>query len=405
MAGISAVIFSSSAMAAPGELPSREEMWEIIKMQNEKIDALTKRVEGNEAKVVETEEKVEATNQVMEEELANVATGSGPGWWDRTSIGGYGELHLNKGSTTDKIDFHRYVLFVGHEFDENIRMFSEFELEHAIAGDGKTGEIELEQAFIEFDLNDHNQAQAGVFLIPIGILNETHEPPTFFGVERNPVENRIVPSTWWEGGVKVSGDLGSGFGYDVALHSGLAVDPTTFTIRGGRQKVGNAIAEDGAATARLRFSQPGVKLAATAQFQDDITQGVPTATDTASATLFETNADIRHGGFGLRALAAMWDIDGSQAKALGRDEQYGFYVEPSFRFEILEDQELGFFARFNQYDMNAGNNLNTMMRQYDFGANWWPHPDVVIKADVAILDNPSGTSGDEIGNLGIGWQF
>ena len=96
--------------------------------------------------------------------------------------------------------FHRFVLFFGHKFNAATRMFSEFELEHALAGEGKPGEVELEQAYIEHDFGDAFTGRAGVMLIPAGILNEVHEPPTFYGVERNNVEKNIIPSTWWEGG-------------------------------------------------------------------------------------------------------------------------------------------------------------------------------------------------------------
>ena len=55
----------------------------------------------------------------------------------------------------------------------------------ADSGGGTPGEVELEQAYLEFDLNSGLHSRAGVFLLPVGILNETHEPPTFY--ELNPV--------------------------------------------------------------------------------------------------------------------------------------------------------------------------------------------------------------------------
>ena len=42
-----------------------------------------------------------------------------------------------------------------------------------MAGDGQNGEVELEQAYVEFDLNQNNALRAGLFLVPVGILNET----------------------------------------------------------------------------------------------------------------------------------------------------------------------------------------------------------------------------------------
>ena len=38
--------------------------------------------------------------------------------------------------------------------NDRIRFFSELELEHLLSGDDKAGEVELEQAFVEFNLND-----------------------------------------------------------------------------------------------------------------------------------------------------------------------------------------------------------------------------------------------------------
>ncbi len=85
-------------------------------------------------------------------------------WAEKIRIGGYGELHYNnldgEGGATDKdeIDFHRFVLFLGHTFNERTCFFSELEVEHSNAGEGKKGEIELEQAYVEYDLNENHRA-------------------------------------------------------------------------------------------------------------------------------------------------------------------------------------------------------------------------------------------------------
>jgi len=63
----------------------------------------------------------------------------------------------------------------------------------------------MEQAFLEFDVNDNNSIRAGIILVPIGIINETHEPSTFYSVERNNIEKYIIPTTWREGGVSLTG--------------------------------------------------------------------------------------------------------------------------------------------------------------------------------------------------------
>lgn len=395
------VALQGTALAQEG-MPSREEMWRVIQQQQKQIDTLKASLAGTEKRVGAAEEKVEAAGAVVAQQMEK--TSSGPeGWWNNTSIGGYGEMHYN-GGRKDEIDFHRFVLFVEHQFTDSIRFFSEVELEHSLAGEGKKGEVELEQAFVEFDLTGTQKAQAGLFLLPIGILNETHEPPTFYGVERNGVETNIIPTTWWEGGVQARGELGRGFSYNLAVHSGLDV-PTTganaFRPRNGRAKVSEAPANDPAITARLRWNGlPGVELGLSGQYQNDITQNA----DDSEAFLIETHADLRRGPFGFRALYARWDIEGSLAEALGRDEQYGWYAEPSYRFAVPVG-EVGVFARYSRWDNTAGDNLDSKFNQLQFGLNYWPHPDVVLKADYQFDDTPSSTSEDDRFNLGVGFQF
>lgn len=156
---------------------------------------------------------------ILAREIESLKTQESPAH-KAVQLGGYGEHHYNNYRGTngddDQVDAHRFVLFFGYDFSDRIRFFSEFELEHSLAGEGKPGEVELEQAFIQFDTSKSTRLTAGLFLVPVGILNETHEPDTFYGVERNALESTIVPATWWETGVMFSQDLGQGLSYDVA---------------------------------------------------------------------------------------------------------------------------------------------------------------------------------------------
>ncbi len=414
---------AAPAYAVEGDLPSREEMWKMIQMQQKQIEALQGQVKNQDEKIVQTEAKVQETAKVAEATQETVASiepaagghGGGNGWWERTSISHYGELHYNGGSE-DEIDLHRFVIGLHHDFNEDIRFAGEVEIEHALAGDGEPGEVEIEQAYVEFDLteDDAHRAKAGVFLLPVGILNETHEPPTFFGVERNPVEANIIPTTWWEGGAALSGNIGqSGFSYDAAVHSGLAT-PTTgsnaYKIRNGRQKVAEAEATDPAFTGRLKWTgYPGVELGVSGQYQRDVSQDSGNDGDI-DATMLEAHADLRRGGWGLRALYARWDLDGAAPEAIGRDEQYGWYIEPSYRFDVPfgydGEGEAGVFARYNEYDNNAGiSNSSTEFEQTDVGFNYWPIENVVLKADMAFIEGPTASEDDERLNLGVGWAF
>jgi phosphate-selective porin len=281
-----------------------------------------------------------------------------------------------------------------------VRFHSELELEHSLSGDGKPGEVELEQAYIDIDLNDSHAVRSGLFLMPIGILNETHEPTTFFGVERNSVEKNIIPTTWWEAGAGLYGRLSDSLSYAAYLHSGLLTSTNSdYAVRSGRQKVAEADASDLAGTLALSWRVPGITVGGALQYQSDVTQSSDPAAG--EAILAEVHTDIQKGALGLRALYAIWALDGDGPKSYGADEQYGWYVEPSFR----ASKNIGVFVRFSEWDNRAGaaggDNRRT---QYDTGVNWWPHEQVVFKADYQWQDNENGK--DQSGfNLGLGYDF
>ncbi len=404
--------------AAQAATPSNEEIWQMLQKMQQQMAEVQQQNQALKAENQTLKNKVDATEQTAREASATaealavateeaVKTASFNA--NKTSIGGYGELHYNNlegkngASDLDEMDFHRFVLFFGHEFNDRLRLFSELELEHSIAGDGKGGEIELEQAYLEYDINNQHRVKGGLFLMPVGIINETHEPATFYGTERNPVEKNIIPATWWEGGVMFSGQLAQGFSYDIAATSGLSAKDSKYKIRDGRQKVSGANAENFAYTGRLKWTAiPGIELAATVNYQEEFGQENSNGFmgDAGSATLFETHAVIEQGNFGLRALYATWDVDGSGPKAYGSDEQTGWYIEPSYRI----NENFGVFARYNEWDNQAGNSTDSEYEQIDLGVNWWPHKDVVVKVDYQDQDAPAGKEQDGI-NVGLGYQF
>jgi hypothetical protein len=96
----------------------------------------------------------------------------------------------------------------------------------------------------------------------------------------------------------------------------------------------------------------------------------------------------------------MWDIEGDAAEALNRDRQFGYYLEPSFKLT----PGVGIFARYEELEETE----NLTEENVTFGANYWPHPQVVLKADYQLRDTEQadGTTvdGDSL-NLGIGYLF
>ena len=399
---------STSAMAAD---PTNAEIMQMMKEMKEEMADLKKENENLKGEVSDVATSVDQVADATDEAIKAQVKLS-----NKTTLGGYGELHYNslrdqKGdSNKDQMDFHRFVLFVNHEFNDKMRLVTELELEHSLSGDGKPGEVELEQAYIQYDLTAKTSITGGLFLTPVGILNETHEPPTFYGVERNDVEKNIIPTTWWEGGAMVEHEFIDGLSANLSMTSGLkSTGSKNFAVRSGRQKVAEAEAKTFAYNGRLKYTAiPGLELAGTVNYQDNFCQNQ--LAGCGSATLYEAHTVYNVDNFGLRALVAWWDIDGSAVSAVGADEQYGYYVEPSYRFDdaIVAGQDIGVFARYAVWDNQegSGSTTDTEFQQVNFGANWWIDKDVVVKIDYQLQDVGGGVSKELDGlNLGLGYQF
>ena len=132
-----------------------------------------------------------------------------------SSLSGYMELQFVNPSNADAfIDFRRFVLLFAHRFSDRLRFVSELEVEHAVVEGGEDkGELELEQAYLDFLIDRRFNIRAGQLLVPVGIINERHEPPTYYGVQRPFVDTVIIPTTWFDAGAGVFGEFGKGWRY------------------------------------------------------------------------------------------------------------------------------------------------------------------------------------------------
>src|SRR5207244_3752831 len=102
---------------------------------------------------------------------------------ESTTIGGYGEVHYTNATGPDtpgKVDVKRFVVFLAHNFNERVAFRSELEVEDTkVEGGEAGGEVALEQVYLDYRFSPAFTLRAGLVLPPIGIINETHEPPTF----------------------------------------------------------------------------------------------------------------------------------------------------------------------------------------------------------------------------------
>ena len=456
LGGISAIRVD----AAP--LPNQEEMWRIIQAQQKEIEALKAKLQQVETQPSETSQEtaqeqpkvqeLERKTGVLTEEVEKLRTqmvipeepkyksmyGLGPAASKvyqvskGISIGGYGEgFYQNRVEDPkdegDNADFLRLVLYTGYKFTDKILFNSEIEFEHATTGEGaeEKGEVSVEFANLDFLLQPMVNVRAGLVLLPVGFINEIHEPPFFHGNNRPEVERRIIPSTWREIGVGLFGELLPGLQYRIYAVNGL--DARGFdsesAIREGRQNGSQVKAEDLAFTGRLDYSPifaPGLLIGASAYLgnsgQDQTFNGQKADVFT---QLYEGHVQWRYRGLELRALGAWGHIDDAELVSAEKgtvigEAFYGWYAEAAYDVMPLlwsgTTQYLAPFFRYEQLDTVAeaptgfADDPARDREIFQGGLSYKPIPNVVIKADYRNFEAKAGDRADEF-NLGLGFIF
>lgn len=350
---------------------------------------------------------------------------------------GYGEAHWNNPKTGTmqqrdpaEGDFHRLVLGWENEFDSWVRLATEVEFEHA----GAT--IELEYAAMDFDASDHVTATVGALLMPVGMLNEYHEPTLFWSVERPYVEKSVIPTTWQELGFGVKTRwMEERLKYRAYVVQ--AVNGQLFTgadgIRGGRGKGGTQTkADDAAFVHRVEISPDldlkdvQLDLGASHYFAPSAAQERRNAKNErqlqgAGLQIHEADARLRAWGFDLRGTAA-W-IDLSKGAELNRvlatnsastigSEIWGWYGELGYHLLplLLEDpkQDLVAFVRQERYDTNhrvQGEGVKDLNRDVSIvtaGLAWFPVKSVALKVD---FEHWQDRTYDEVDRINVGLAF
>jgi len=339
---------------------------------------------------------------------------------------GYMDFHFNKPEgLPGELDFHRFVLLFHHSFSPRVRFVGELEVEHAfVEGLEDAGELELEQAYVDFLLSRSFNVRAGMMLVPIGIINERHEPPVYNGVERPFVDTVIVPSTWFEGGAGIHGEIGRGLRYRVFVMAPL--NALEFNadegIREGRQKGSRANVRNFATTGRAEYvGIPGLTVGASFWTGDssfeaprlDATVHIGEADARYQRDRLELRAQfaqvaIRDAGRLNDAIQGLTGISPNVARALR-----GFYAEAGYRvWNQGSPRDLVAFVRYEnfdtQYRMPSG---FQRLPQFDrdaivAGATYYPDPDIALKFDYVRLRSQSQiVRNTNTVNVGLGWWF
>lgn len=344
-----------------------------------------------------------------------------------TTIGGYGELHYNEpdGIKKGMLDFHRFVIYLGHNFNDKISFRSEIEIEHTriVAGNASGGELAIEQAYLDYYFNSNIGMRAGILLPPVGLINLYHEPPTFHGVERPNVERNIIPTTWRESGAGIYGDVLEGLKYQLYVMAGFKAEgfSSSSGLRGGRQHAFESNPTNPSFSGRVDYSPIlGLQLGASFFFGGS-TAGVDSIGN-AMVSMWSADARFDIDNFAFRAVgvtATIGDAEKINAKFQKgvADRIYGYYIEGAYNFlpVLCEDseQQLFAFVRYEKYNTQARTTGFAPMTQFNrndvlVGLTYKPTYNTVFKFDYAFLNNAlnSGpTKNTKQMNIGLGYFF
>lgn len=459
---LSFLLFSAGAFAQSSE-QRIEQLEKQIEQLNESLKTVTEELkELKEAKTEETEvnEKV----SILADEIDKLKSfsiggertyqskyGFAPGAaqvYQREnpgiSFGGYGEIFVGaiEEDADNILDAQRVVFYTGYKFNDRLYFNSEIEFEHATTSsnlDGSDGSVSVEFAALDFLLKDEINLRGGILLTPLGIVNELHEPTTFWSVFRPSVERIIIPSTSREGGAGIFGDVDLGSVGTVSYRAYLmnSFDSRGFSAssnRGLRIKGNRARFNDVAFVGRAEYDPyPGVRIGFSTFLgntgQNENVDNAASAFDGDGIDgffqVYEADLQLQWRGFDLRTLIAYTALDDAELinanlgfeddDSVG-EEQLGWYVLGAYNlfsdigFNSKYLQHLDLFAKYEWYDTQlevpSGFSINDAneRQEFTFGLNYKPIPNIVVKGEFQRLDNSAEDAVNQV-NFGLGYVY
>ena len=345
-----------------------------------------------------------------------------------TVLTSYGELNYHRPTRRTEnaqADLRRFVLGYQHRFDDKTKVVAELEVEHAVSSASDRGEVAIEQAYVERQLTPALALRAGLFLMPVGLLNENHEPTAFYGVERNFVETAIIPSTWREGGVQLVGNFDNGVtlqagvttGFDLNKWDAASAEGKASPLGSIHQELALAKARDLALFAALNWRGiPGL-LVGGSMFSGLATHAQAVAD--ARVTLWDLHARWTPGRWDFSTLYSRGVISNTAAlnaalvgnPTLIPNSFDGFYTQAAYKLWSREDVVLSPFVRWEHFntakaydDLGAGltPDAGRAEQVVTVGANLRFAQGVVLKADYQRFRTNADLNRV---NLGLGWSF
>lgn len=334
------------------------------------------------------------------------------------SIGGYGELYYSKyndsvgtGNTKDSYgDTYRFIPYIGYKFSDNIILNSEIEFEHG-------NEVAIEQLYVDFILDPLATVRIGHQLVPMGYVNLYHEPTLFNTVIRPDVERQLIPSTWHELGLSVYGSTDT-FEYHVGTFAALDMNNATLTtpladkdwIR--KARVGNESdkgMDNMAVVARLDYNGiNGLQVGVSGYTGKAGNAKVSGKSEEGQMNIYDLHASYQNEGFKARALYTESHLSNADSYKTDMPESArGGYVNLEYNvlpFFTQTSQRLPLFFQYENYNlatkMANGGSFGTTT-SYTYGLNYFPHDQVVLKAEYMLRHNKNTADTTKYANEGI----
>jgi len=401
---------------------------------------------GSSAVFALTLEELQRNFENLADEVENMKLGEGGHGEKRVSVHGYGELHYNNPSNgPTQLDNHRFVLGIHVLLADWIHLNAEIDYEHAAQ------ELEFEFAYLDFLIKNYLNIRAGALLIPVGFLNEFHEPPLFWSVERPELQSKVIPTTWGAGGAGIFGELSQlmeGLRYRIYIVNSLqSLKPKKSDcgdsaldlggdcgffrpkdgIRKGRRQLDHAQFDDFAVTARLEhvnlfegMLQLGLSFYTGATTHDLIPEGGRTTVIEGDAKFrwewLEANGTIVNIFIADAAAITNFNRAAGNIKATETtpDNIFGFNIQGGIHLpqllNINTDHDFIPFVLYENFDLHNGvpggfaRDLSLDTEVVTVGFSYMPASNVAIKLDHQRFNFGNNTHKNQF-NMGLAYMY
>lgn len=463
-AGFACALFACAEAAAADQKPKPAGSSEVtisnaelvrrldaLAAQNALLQQKVERLEAGQAQqsvlvqqqAVQVQQQAQAVEKVQQD--VSVATASNTGnSGNATTVGGYGEIgysHPTKSAKDSSVDVQRAVIALQHRFDDKTKVVGEFEFEHAVTSAGDKGEAEVEQLYVEREFGAGLRGRAGLFLMPVGLVNQNHEPTAYYGVFRPDVDTKIIPSTWREVGVGLSATTAQALTWDVALStmpnlSKWNASSTEGRVRGPLQAIHGegqfAAARDLGLVGALNWrGVPGLLLGGSVVY-GGIGQQQTALANNAKLLMLDGHARYQINGWDFAGEVARGTISNTEARNASFSASsitnptliphlfWGGYVQAAYRLWHQDDYTLSPFVRYEVFNTSAGfGGLSIASggvkapteRLWTVGASLLIGEGVVVKADYrrykqnTLPDVEEHFTPGNSFNVGVGFSF